>query len=88
MGSISIYALLALLIGLLTLFRIVRALKNPDYLKNYIETSSKAFLWRKIFGVEKTIELTRKIFLPVGLILSIFLIGYGIYVILITLNLS
>ena len=52
---------------------------DPKALKKYIEKSPKVFIWRKMFRVEKTIELSHKIFLPIALIIGIVAIGVGLY---------
>ena len=86
MEKFNLFAIFVLIVGIFYLYRIIRSYKNPDFLKKYIETSPKALIWRKKFGVEKAIEITRKYFLPLGLIVSIGLIAYGGYLTAISLN--
>ena len=73
-----IYSLLLLGIGILGLFFSVKSLINPAFAKKYIDTSPKAWLLRKLFGVEKAPIITRKIFIPLGIIFSLGLIILGI----------
>ena len=86
MENANIFAIFVLIVGIFYLYKIIRSYKNPEYLKKYIETSPKARIWRKQFGVEKAIVITRKYFLPLGLAVSIGLIGYGGYLTAISLN--
>jgi len=60
-----------------------RFLRDEKYARDYIKTSSKALIWRKIFGEEKAYNITKKIFAPFGIVLSsiFILIGlFGLYV--------
>ncbi len=45
-------------------------LRDPARLRTYVETSPKAFLWRKMLGVERAVELTRRVFLPLGAVVA------------------
>lgn len=72
--------ILPIVAGVIGLYTAIKFMKDPKFAKNYIETSPKAWLWRKIFGVEKAIEITKKVFAPLGIILSIALIILGIYI--------
>jgi hypothetical protein len=42
-------------------------LRDETKLRQYVETSPKAALWRKRYGVERTADLSRRYFLPLGL---------------------
>ncbi|MBM4367805.1 MAG: hypothetical protein FJ102_16450, partial [Deltaproteobacteria bacterium] len=59
---------------------VVSLLRDPARLRAYVETSPKAFLWRKILGVERTVELTRRVFLPGGFVIAVgmFLAGVSL----------
>ncbi|MEN8134952.1 MAG: hypothetical protein ABFS18_05380 [Thermodesulfobacteriota bacterium] len=63
--------------GAIFLIRNITHLLNEEKLRNYVENSPKAKLWVKKFGVEKTIILSRKIFLPLGILIACGLIGVG-----------
>ena len=52
---------------------------NPQSLRKYIEESPKSAIWVKKFGIEKTIKLSKLIFLPMGLLISIFMTGIGFW---------
>ncbi len=87
MENSNIFAIFVLIVGIFYLYKIIRSYKNPEYLKKYIETSPKALIWRKKFGVEKAVTITRKYFLPLGFIVSIGLISYGAYLTAISMSL-
>jgi len=57
------------------------ALVDPAFARKHVETSPKVWLWRKYFGTEKALVVTRKIFLPLGVVISSGLIILGILVI-------
>ena len=73
-----IYALFLIGIGILSLFFSIKSLMNPAFAKKYVETSPKAWLWKKIFGTEKTSIINQKIFLPLGIILGLGFIIVGV----------
>ena len=75
--KINIYALLCLVFGLFFFIRNIRYLFNSQALRHYVATSPKAYLWQKKFGIEKTIKLTKNIFLPIGILISLGLIILG-----------
>jgi len=79
MAQDIIYPILMLGIGVLNLYLASKFLRDPKFAKNYIETSPKAWIWRKIFGVEKATKLTKSVFAPLGIVLGIGLIIFGIY---------
>lgn len=58
---------------------------NDDKIKNYLETSPKGKLWVDKMGIEKTMNLTRKVFLPIGIFAAACMIGYSCYLIWLTL---
>ena len=78
MAQNIIYPILLIGIGAFNLFYATKFLRDPKFAKNYIETSPKAWLWRKIFGVEKATKLTKSVFAPLGIILGIGFIIFGI----------
>jgi hypothetical protein len=74
----SIFALFLIVVGIVNLRLIYKASTDEDFGRNYIRTSPKAFIWRKIFGEEKAYEITRKDFIPIGLLVSIAIIIVGL----------
>ena len=74
----EIYSSLLVGAGIVGLFFSVKALRNPTFARMHVETSPKVWLWRKYFGVEKALIMTKKIFLPLGIVISLGLIVVGI----------
>ena len=73
-----IYSLLLIAIGLISIYYSVRFLTNPKFAKNYIEKNPKALIWRKIFGIQRAIKISKIIFIPTGILIAIYLIILGI----------
>ena len=71
-------SLILILIGGLNLFYAIRFLKNPKFGMDYIKNSPKTYLLRKIFGEEKAYSITRKVFIPIGIILGLVFILLGL----------
>ena len=42
---------------------------DDTFLKEYVRTSPKAYLWRRAFGEERAAELIRTRFVPLGVLL-------------------
>lgn len=74
-------------IGIFYIAFISKSINNEDMLRKYLENSPKAYIWRKLFGIERTIELTRRVFVPIGLVISCLLILGGICICIINPNL-
>ena len=77
-----IFPIIALLAGGYFLFRNISYLRNEEKLRHYVETSPKAKLWVNKFGIEKTIDLSKKTFVPLGIVVSCILLlvgAWGIY---------
>lgn len=66
-------------IGAYFLARNIRYLRNQDALRDYVTTSPKAQHWLKLHGEEKTIELTRKYFLPLGVVAALVSLSIGLW---------
>ena len=73
-----VYSILLIAVGGLNLFYAVKFLINPQFAKNCIELSPKAWILRKIFGIEKATKITKSIFVSLGIILGIVFIVLGI----------
>jgi hypothetical protein len=74
----EIYSVLFMGTGIVGLYFSVKALVDPAFARKYVETSPKVWLWRKYFGAEKALIMTRKIFLPLGIVISLGFIILGI----------
>ncbi|MGD2248329.1 MAG: hypothetical protein PVF58_07960 [Candidatus Methanofastidiosia archaeon] len=77
----EIYSVLLVGTGIVGLFFCIKALLDPAFARKHVETSPKVWLWRKYFGTEKALIMTQKIFLPLGIVISVGLIIFGIVVI-------
>jgi hypothetical protein len=86
--NIQLYVLTAFCIfgGLYFLIRNIKYLKNEDDFKAYLSTSPKGKAWVSKYGMEKTIELSKKYFLPLGCLISLLLLGVGVRNIIIMLQ--
>jgi len=80
MEVFAIPALLTLA-GLFFTIRNISHLKSEEKLIRYLETSPKGKLWVERFGMEKTMNLTKKYFLPIGTVISIAMFCYGLWAI-------
>jgi hypothetical protein len=54
-------------------------LVNEDRLRSYLENSPKAKLWINKLGMEKALKLSKTIFVPLGIVMSLIFIGVGVY---------
>ncbi|WP_292468707.1 hypothetical protein [Methanolobus sp.] len=80
MDEIILNTVLLIGVGALNLYYATKFLKDLEYAQKYAETSPKAFLWRKAFGVEKTTKIIKHIFAPLGIILGAGFILMGIWI--------
>ena len=76
----EIYSLLLVAAGIIGLYFSIKALVDPAFARKHVETSPKVWLWRKYYGTEKALIMTRKI-LPLGILISLCLIIFGILLI-------
>jgi hypothetical protein len=65
-------------IGVLNIGITSMLLFKKDFAESYVATSPKAYIWRKLFGEEKAIMIIKNIFSPIGLLIGITLIIFGI----------
>jgi hypothetical protein len=65
--------------GLVGLYFSARSILNPEFARIYAETGPKAWLGRRAFGAENLSSLNRRLFLPLGVVISSGLILIGIY---------
>ncbi len=75
--KIDFIGIIFFIAGVLFLARNIIYYFKPQSLKNYIEKSLKAQIWKNKFGMEKTIKLSKFVFLPLGIIVSIGFILFG-----------
>lgn len=78
MVEINLVSLLTIVIGIIAVYLSYKCIKDPKFAKKYVETNPKAFIWRKLFGVEKSVKMTRTVFAPLGVAIGILLIVIGI----------
>lgn len=70
--------ILLIVVGFIALYFSGRFLIDPAFATKYVAESPKAYIWRKMFGIDKTMTLTKYFFAPIGVILSIVLIAVGL----------
>ena len=69
---------LATLAGAYFLIRNLTYLKNPDKLEQYLRTDPRGRFWSKKLGEERTLQLTKKYFLPLGIVMACILLFLGL----------
>lgn len=65
-------------VGIVGLYFSGRFLIDPEYAKKYVLENPKAYLWKKISGADKTMTMTKYVFAPIGIALSLLLIALGL----------
>ena len=73
-----IYSILLIIIGIINLVLSIKFIKDLQFSRQYIETNPKAWILRKVFGIEKAFKITRYYFAPFGIILGVLFILLGI----------
>lgn len=73
------FEILRIIVAVGVLYYSYKILNDPEYARNYVRTSHKAYLWRKVFGEEKAVALTKNVFAPLGIALGLFLLVSSIY---------
>ena len=63
--------------GIYFLVRNIRLLKDKSELETYLATSPTGKAWVSRFGQEKTADLSKKYFLPLGAVVAVVMIGLG-----------
>jgi hypothetical protein len=74
-----LFPAIMIVVGVVFLIRNIVHLRNEEKLRSYLETSPKAKLWVKKFGIEKTMSLSKSIFLPVGCLVAAAMLGIGLW---------
>jgi len=75
-----VYSVLLIATGIVGLYFSTMSLLNPESAKRYAETGPKAWLGRKAFDAENISKLNRRVFLPLGVVISSGLIVIGIHI--------
>ena len=70
MNEQVITSIMLITIGGFFLLRNIVFLRDEKKLREYLENSRKGRIWVSKFGVDKTSELSRKYFLPLGIVIS------------------
>ncbi len=68
-----------ILMGGFTLIRSILFFNNEEKLNGYLSKSPKGKIWVSKLGMEKTVSLSKKIFIPLSIVVSCGLIGFGIW---------
>ena len=82
MSEQTILVLMLLLVGVVNLRLVWKFKTDKKFAQNYIKTSPKAYFWRKKFGEERALAITKKYFIPLGSLLSIIFILFGIFLLI------
>ena len=77
---LSEMALLFIGTGLVGLYFSARSLLDIEFAERYAETGPKAWLGRKAFGTENLSTINRRVFLPLGVVISSGLILIGVHI--------
>ncbi len=80
MNELLFYAVAVIAAGIFSLVMAIRFLVDKSFGETYIKESPKAFIWRKMFGEEKAYKITKRIFAPLGIVVSSGFIITGIYI--------
>ena len=73
----SIFSLILLAGGIYFLIRNFRLQRNPDALRKFMQSHPAGKLWIKKYGLDGATQLAQKYFLPLGLAVSVAMIGLG-----------
>ncbi|MBL0039854.1 MAG: hypothetical protein KA505_02875 [Xanthomonadales bacterium] len=71
------FNILLLLGGLYFVVRNIRLLRSETALRAYMESSPKAVLWVRKYGLDGATKVARESFIPLGLVVSAAMIGLG-----------
>lgn len=81
-GEIVFTDWILVLAGTYFIIRNVRLLRDDDYLTNYLQKSHKGQRYVKEHGLEKAFQQTRRVYAPLGLVVSCLLATLGLLKIL------
>ncbi len=51
---------------------------SPTFAQRYVETSPKAWLWRKMLGPERAVIAVRRFFGPLGIVVGLTMLYFAI----------
>lgn len=63
--------------GLYFMIRNIKYLRDQSELESYLATSPSGKVWCAKYGQDKTVELSKKYFLPMGIIVSVAMLLIG-----------
>ncbi len=75
----TLLAIALVAIGVYYTIRNIRMLRRHDLLREYVQSSPKAALWVRKYGVDGATKLIRETFLPLGTALSAGFALYGLW---------
>lgn len=70
--------ILLIVVGIIDLYFTGRVIVDTNFAKRYVLESPKAYIWRKMFGEYTALTITRYLFAPVGAVLGLLLIAFGL----------
>ena len=65
--------------GAYFLIRNIRLMMDDDRLRSNLATSPQGKIWLNRYGMDKTVQLSKRLFLPLGAAGSLGLLGFGVY---------
>lgn len=74
--------IIIILVGVFYLTLNYKFRKDRSFGSNYVKNNPKAYIWRKMFGEEKALRLIRTVFIPMGFLISVGFIIYGLYLLI------
>ncbi len=74
----SINTILLLIAGLVSAGLGGKATFDRDFAARYAEKSPKAWLWRKLLGVERTTFAVHRVFGPLGMVLGVGMLVFAV----------
>ncbi len=66
-------------VGIFDLLLTSTLLFKKGSVERYVNTSPKAYLWRKILGEERALKIIKNILAPIGFLLGVLLTIFGLY---------
>lgn len=79
MSEQQVSSLMLIVLGGFFLYRNILLYRDEERLRVYLENSRKAKLWVSKFGMERVRALSRRYFIPLGILLAAVMLGAGIY---------
>jgi hypothetical protein len=76
--DVNFPAIIMAIAGTFFFIRNITHMRDEEKLRHYVQTSPKAQLWVKKYGEEKTIEICRRTFLPLGTLVAALMVIFAI----------